>query len=314
MKSQRSKSGSTKSETLDEEQNIEAGLPKARSKRVSNSLVNDWLTTARTKSWWRLETGLVAAAVLAGLLSGVLGHANSNATKRQLAQRYATAVVIVAKKDLAFGEKIDASMVVQGDMLVGNQTKNTVTVESLPLIMGKRIAMELKAGDPILISAVQGATEASRMAEAIPAGKRLFSLTINDIAASHGFVRPNDHVDILAHVTLPTRGLTTFTVLQDVTLVSVGPSSVLSESGKSTGASDVSFFVETKDIEMLAFAHKRGQFSLSLRNPKDIGTRDAGKGIDINEFLDYEGINHVSGGGDLNVTERGKSISKQKSE
>lgn|GEM_PF-3503164 len=287
---------------------------KKPSSGMFESMIRQKIAAYKTKPWWRLETGLVAAAIVAGMVSGVLGHANANASKRKLARLYATGEVIVAARDVAFGERLDASMLKPADMLMRNQSNNTVTPESLSMILGKRIAMELKAGDPLLLSAVQGATEASRMAETIPAGKRLFTLTIADIAASHGFIRPNDHVDILAHVSLPGRGLTTFTVLQDITLVSVGPSTVLAETGRSTGASDVSFFVDTQDIEMLAFAHKRGQFSLSLRNPKDIGKVAGGKGIDINEFLDYEGINEVSGGGELNITERGKKVPVKKTE
>lgn len=262
----------------------------------------------RTKPWWRLESAILGGAIVAGLFAGVLGHINDNASKRQLRELFSTHDVVVAARDMAYGERIEAAMLKTVPMLERNISTNTVTPEGAGIIIGKRISLELKAGDPIMLSAVQGATEASRMAETIPPGKRLFTLTITDTAASHGFIKPNDHVDILAHVTLPERGLTSFTVLQDMTLVSVGPSTILSDSGKSTGASDVSFFVDAKETEILAFAQRRGQFSLSLRNPLDVSHRDDTRGVDINEFLDHDGIHQASGGGALAVTEKGHHI------
>ncbi len=265
------------------------------------------LAQAKQKPWWRLETALIAGAVAASLISGVLAHANSNASKRELSRIFATRDVIVAARDIKYGEKLDQSMLRASESLERNASANLIAPDAAAMVYGKRLNMELKKGDPILLTAVQGATEASRMAETIPAGKRLFTLQVADAAANHGFIKPNDRVDVMAHINLPDRGLTTFTVLQDVTLVSVGPSTVLNDTGKSSG-SDVSFFVEAKDIEMLAFAQKRGQFSLSLRNPGDIGVRETGKGIDLNGFLDHEGINSVSGGGKLDVTEQGRKI------
>jgi len=274
---------------------------------VSPSRVQRLLRDAKRHPWWRLESALIGGAVVCALMSGVLAHSNSNAAKRELSSLFSTRETLVAARDIKYGEKLDQSMLRVSETLERNASTNLIIPKDAAMIIGKRISVELRKGDPILLSAVQGATEASRMAETIPPGKRLFTLQISDAAASHGFIKPNDRVDIMAHVTLPDRGLTTFTVLQDITLVSVGPSTVLNDSGKATG-SDVSFFVEAKDIEMLAFAQKRGQFSLSLRNPADVGVRTTGKGIDINGFLDYEGIHSVSGGGKLDITEQGRKI------
>ncbi len=178
------------------------------------------------------------------------------------------------------------------------------------LILGKRILVDLKAGDPILLSAVQGSSADSRMSEKIPPGKRLFTLTVSDLAASKGFIKPNDKVDILAHMNVEGRGTTTFTILQDINLVSVGDSTVLDSNGKSSG-SEISFFVDATRMEMLSFAQKQGQFSLALRNPQDIGMREQVRGVDKKDFLDSDEAHKVTGGAELIITEKGKLKGKK---
>jgi Flp pilus assembly protein CpaB len=124
---------------------------------------------------------------------------------------------------------------------------------------------------------------------------------------AYGWVKPNDHVDILAHLELPGRGSTTLTVLQDVTLVSVGSATILSETGKISGG-DISFFVDPEEYELLSFAEQKARFSVSLRNPKDLKVRDSSQGIDMNAFLDSRRIKKASGGGALDVIEEGQKV------
>lgn len=278
--------------------------------RLLKGRLKDLIARYEEKPWWRLETALVIAAVIFGFISGALSHANSKAMEDKYQALFTTRPVLVASKDLQQGEFIDPTKFATVPMLVGNITSNHLSENQRNLIIGKQIAIDLKKGDPLFVTAVQGAAEVDRLADKVPPGKRLFTLSIDDRAAANGFIKPNDHVDILAHIRLPDRGLTTFTVLQDVTLVSVGRNSILDSEGASTGT-DISFFVESQHSEMLAFAQKRGSFSLSLRNPKDIGKSKTSRGIDISEFLDYDGIYQVSGGSELKVLEKGKEIKKK---
>jgi pilus assembly protein CpaB len=218
--------------------------------------------------------------------------------------------VLVLTKDVKVGDILDSNVAKPEPMLIRNVTPNTVKPANLNLVLGHRFSIAMKAGDPILLTSLQGMGDSADLADKIPAGKRLFTLTIADTAAARGFIKPNDHVDVMAHLSLPNRGMTTFLVLQDITLVSVGSSTVLDHQGRSSG-SDVSFYVDAKDIEMLSFAQKRGEFSLSLRNPMDSTKKPQNKGVDLNDFLDHDSIANASGGGELAVTSNGKSLEKK---
>jgi pilus assembly protein CpaB len=269
------------------------------------------IAAMKQKPWWRLETALMGGAVAAAVVSGFMSHQNSLALEDSMSRRYKTEAVIVASGELKAGTTLDESNVKRSVALKNSLSRNVIMGDQLDLVLGHRIAVDLLPGDPILLSMVQGARDAKGIAEKIPPGKRLFTLTIDSKAAGYGFVNPNDHVDILAQIDLPDRGTTSFTLLEDVTLVSVGARSVL-QNGARVSGSDVSFFVTPREFEVLSFAQKRGTFSLSLRNPRDIGKmqQQSGKaGVDIDSFLDHNMVSEASGGGALEVEIDG-SLSK----
>lgn len=283
------------SEDMPDDLPIRPGPEKRKSKLNLNAM--------KQKPWWRLETALMAGAVAAAMISGFMSHQNSLALETSMARRYKTESVIVAGGELKAGTTLDESNIKRSIALKNGLSRNVIMGDQLDLVLGHRIAVDLLPGDPILLSMVQGARDAKGIAEKIPPGKRLFTLTIDSKAAGYGFVNPNDHVDILAQIDLPDRGTTSFTLLEDVTLVSVGARSVL-QNGARVSGSDVSFFVTPREFEVLTFAQKRGTFSLSLRNPRDIGKmpQQSGKaGVDIDSFLDHNMVSDASGGGALEV-------------
>lgn len=286
---------------LDQEElhDVDTNLARARSEKRFQINIERF----KQKPWWRLETALMAGAVSAALISGFMSHQNSLAIEGAMARRYKTESVIVANGELKAGTTIDESNVKRTVALKNDLSRNVILGDQLDLVLGHRVAVDLLPGDPILLSMVQGARDAKGMAEKIPPGKRLFTLSIDSKAAGYGFVNPNDHVDIVAQIDLPNRGITSFTLLEDVTLVSVGARSVL-QNGTRVSGSDVSFFVSPREFEVLTFAQKRGTFSLSLRNPRDIGKmqQNIGKtGVDIDSFLDHNLVSEASGGGALEV-------------
>jgi pilus assembly protein CpaB len=245
----------------------------------------------------------------------MLSHNNELANQDKLKRLYKTQQVLVAGRDIPAGTVLDDANVATQSFLINNVSKNALSPQKRNLIIGRTIAVDLLRGDQLLLSTIQGSHGQKDIARRIPPGRRLFTLNIDAKAAGYGFVNPNDHVDIIGHLNFPGRGLTTVTLLQDITLVSVGARSVI-DAGKGKGGTDVSFFVTPKQFEILAFAQKQGKFSLSLRNPRDIGRlekqTDRTSGVDINRFLDDQIINEASGGGALEVIVNGNKKKKSK--
>ena len=250
---------------------------------------------------------IISAIILAGIITYI-----SNISKlqyiRQVNEQYPTSKIICASVDLKEGTLLDKTNIAIVPMLDKNITANTVDIGMLDMIIGKAIGTDLKAGDPILLSNIKTKYLNQTLSDRIPEGKRLFTLQVQDSSQDldNGFIRPNDKVDILASIPLEGRGNTVFTVLQNVSIVAIGRASIVSQELNPSGTS-ISFFVDNKDVEMLQFAKQHGSFSISLRNPNDLDKRQS-SGIDVNSFLDYEGINKVSGGGKLKIKEKGRYI------
>ena len=277
-----------------------------------------WLARAKRSPLWRLETALISGAVVLGLGSAALSEANRDAQNRDLVSRFKVTQIAVAAKDLPAGSRLEAESVRFAESLEARTTANAVDPEHLKAILGRPLAIDLKAGDPILLTGVEGATSGSAAANKIPPGKRLVTLAIRDKVAQKGWIKPNDRVDVITTMDLPGRGRTTFTLMEDITLVSVGKASVWAQ-GQNSEGTEIGFYASPRDVEFIGFAEKSGEFSLSLRNPEDLaksgdGAHDLGRdGMDMNKFLDHAAINKASGGGELPVYVQGqKDDGKQK--
>jgi pilus assembly protein CpaB len=263
------------------------------------------------KSWYRLETALIAGAVVAGIGSAALSEMNRTAANEELQNRYKIVTILTSTKDLSPGVILDRSSVIESEVLASSVSTNMVSSEESESVLGRRLAIETKKGDPILLTTVEGAGYKDSIAAKIPAGKRLVTLQIKDKVAGNGWIKPNDHVDIVANLELPGRGHTSFTLLEDVTLISVGKSTVW-EDGKSSAGAEIGFFVTPEEVEFVNFAQERGEFSLSLRNPKDIKQRGTSRsdmgsaGVDMTNFLDHSSVRGASGGGALPVYVKGQ--------
>lgn len=250
----------------------------------------------------------IVSVIILALVLTYLSNISKFQYIKQVTRKFPTSKVICANTDLKEGTVLNKTNIATVSMLEKNITVNTVDIGMVDMIIGKAISTDLKAGDPILLSNIKTKYLNQTLADRIPEGKRLFTLQVQDTSLdlNNGYIRPNDKVDILATLPLEGRGNTVFTVLQNISIVSIGRSSIVSQELNPSGTS-ISFFVDNKDVEMLQFAKQHGSFSLSLRNPNDLDKRQT-SGIDVNGFLDYEGINKVSGGGKLKIKEKGKYV------
>ncbi len=286
-------------------------FPKSHETETGEGPSNSLLARAKKSPLWRLETALIGGAIVLGLGSAALSEANREAANDALIERFTVATVIVAAKDLPSGSKIEPDSVKYAETLKSQTTANSVDPDSLRNILGRTLTVELKEGDALLLTAVDGAGSGNTVAGKIPPGKRLVTLQVKDKVAQKGWIKPNDRVDVIATMELPGRGQTAFTLLEDVTLVSVGKASVW-DNGQVMEGTEIGFYAAPKDVEFISFAEKHGEFSLSLRNPQDVSVQDGTKanlgaeGIDMNKFLDHASISKASGGGELPVYVKGQ--------
>ncbi len=184
----------------------------------------------------------------------------------------ATTPVMVAAKDIAYGEKIlpELSRIVQwpSDALPAEIVNTHAELFEGP--EAPRIALRsLAAGEPFLKAKVSGFGERPILSRKVAEGMRAFSVRINDVSGVSGFILPGDRVDImLTRQQADNDGpanLVTDVILQNVTVLGIDQMSSETADEPILGKS-ATFEVTPEQAQKLALASQVGTLSLALRN------------------------------------------------
>ena len=138
-------------------------------------------------------------------------------------------------------------------------------------LIGQRLPVPLRRGDPLLYSHLSPAL-APDLASSVPPGARAVALDLPEHATVNQWIRPGDHVDVLAAVRGTDEGqLTSVTLLENVVVLATGASSGTQPSADDPRAfRGVVLLTLPEEAERLVLASESG---LVLRSPDDTGVR-----------------------------------------
>ncbi len=221
---------------------------------------------------WQLLLG-----VGLGVLAVIFINFYLQSLKKSLYQGMEFSDVIVASQDLTAG-----TIITDKNLEVTPYPKkyihpNTMYSRDMKLILGQRILGDVSKGQPILITDVGGELKpGGEFATTIRKDDRAVTLIVDEATSLSGLIRPNDHVDILVTLRERTRegtGMTTITLLQNVTVIAVGAAFGRAGSGQGRMAyNTVTVSVSPEEAEILVFVQEQGKISLALRNPENLET------------------------------------------
>ena len=231
---------------------------------------------------YRYESIIITLAVVLGSIGAAIQHANKVSLENRIKRQFQTVRILTVNKKLAANTILKKEYLDEVHILKSSLTSNILTSDLFSRVLDKVLKIDLLPGDPLMFSALEGGTSKGTMSEKIPLGKRLFVLMISDPLTSTGFIHPGDKVDILAQMNFPGKGNTTFTILENISLVAVGKEI---DPRKGVEGTKISFFVSPAEMERLRFAQREGSFYISLRNPLDNNKKTPGKGVDMKTFL-----------------------------
>jgi pilus assembly protein CpaB len=184
----------------------------------------------------------------------------------------ATVGVLVAAKDIPYGEKIipELSRIVQWP---ADSVPADAIITHADLFEGPdapRIALRpITANEPFLKAKVSGYGERPILSRKVAEGMRAFSVRINDVSGVAGFILPGDRVDIMLTRQLDNSGgrdgLATDVILQNVTVLGIDQMSSETVDQPMIGKS-ATFEVTPEQAQKLALASQVGTLSLALRN------------------------------------------------
>jgi len=141
--------------------------------------------------------------------------------------------------------------------------------------VNQKVLVPVQAGDPLLWSQFETTRAAERLSTKVMPRTRAFTIEAGKNVAVGGWVRPNDHVDVIGTFRDPqTNEQVAVTLLQNVIILATGKITgttnvnLIPESQRDY--QNVSLLVIPEEAEILVLATELGQLTLSLRNEDDV--------------------------------------------
>lgn len=221
------------------------------------------------------KKGILLVAALLSLISVGLVFAyfqNIQTTSSDVVER---GNVVVAVSDIPAHSKVTEAMLKIEAIPI--ETIHSKAAVSKTELVGLTTTVDITAGEQFLTSKVAGSDdESTSLSYRIPENMRAISIPVTEVSGLSGYVEKGDKVDlIISYDSLDTStqaGYTTYTQLQDLEILEVGPLS-FNEDGaivKSQGVTtSIVLLAKPQQTEIISYAILSGSIQLSLRNPVD---------------------------------------------
>jgi len=236
------------------------------------------------------KTPLLIAVVL-GLLAGAAAYTAIKSKEREVKAGWVPIPVLVASKDLPEGTALSWELVSQRPIPEQFVTTSVVRPESASYVIGQKILVPVQAGDPLLWSQFETSRATERLSSLVLQKGRALTLEVSGARMSvGGWVRPNDHVDVLGSFRDPASGESiSVTLMQNVVVIATGRITgttninLVPESDRQY--STITFLVLPEEAEILSLAAELGALTLTLRNPEDLDQASERGHTSINTLL-----------------------------
>lgn len=220
------------------------------------------------------KTPLVVALVL-GLLAGVIAYSAIKKKEADVRRGWNLVPVVVAAQDIPEGTVVTFEMISQRSVPEQFVTSSVVKPDSASYVVNQKVLVALQAGDPLLWSQFETTKAAERLSSKVQKKGRAITIETKRTTSVGGWVRPNDHVDVIGTFRDPQSDeQVSVTLLQNVIVLATG---------KITGTTNVNLIPENErdydnisllilpeEAEILVLAQELGALTLSLRNEDDV--------------------------------------------
>jgi pilus assembly protein CpaB len=210
-----------------------------------------------------------------GLLAGGVAYSALKKTQHDIRVGWNPLPVTVAAVDIPEGTVVTTEMIAQRSVPEQFVTASVVKPDSASYVVNQKVLVPLQAGDPLMWSQFETTRGSEHLSAKVVRQMRAVTVEATKTAAVGGWVRPNDHVDVVGTFRDPqSNEQVAVTLLQDVIVLATGKITGTTNVNLMPEAqrdySNVSLLVVPAEVEILQLAQELGQLSLSLRNDTDI--------------------------------------------
>lgn len=221
----------------------------------------------------KLLTIFGIAWVSAALLTWLL-YAKTTAPRNEASVR-----ILAAARDLPAGTRIQ-----QRDLkfvTIPAKDKPGGALLTPPEALNRALLFPVNQNEAVTAPKLSSLSGAEGVAATILPGMRAVSISFTDASGVSGLMQPRSRVDVLFTRTGTITEAMTVTVLEDVTVLSVGRNVEVQPSATNvkgavrppTGNQTATLMVTPEQAQKLELAKNQGKISLALRNPSDRGVR-----------------------------------------
>ena len=242
---------------------------------------------------WSVGRWPLAAAVMLGLFAGVVGYSAIKKKEADVRRGWNLVPVVVAAVDLSEGTVVTFDMVSQRSVPEQFVTSSVVKPDSASYIVNQKVLVPVQAGDPLLWSQFETTKAAERLSTKVQKKARAITVEASKTTAVGGWVRPNDHVDIIGTFKDPqTNESVAVTLLQNVIVLATGKITGTTNVNQIPEAqreyNNVSLLVLPEEAEILVLATEMGGLTFALRNEDDVDVLEERGRATINTLLSGE--------------------------
>jgi pilus assembly protein CpaB len=227
------------------------------------------------------------------LIAGVVSYSAVKKKELDVRKGWNLVPVVVAAVDVSEGTVVTMEMISQRSIPEQFVTSSVVKPDSASYIVNQKVLVPLQAGDALLWSQFETTKAAERLSTKVQKKARAVTIEATGAQSVGGWVRPNDHVDIIGTFKDPATGeQVAVTLMQNVIVLATG---------KITGTtninlvpdgqreySNVSLLLIPEEVEIAVLAQELGSLTLALRNEDDIDVLEERGRATINTLLSGE--------------------------
>ncbi len=219
------------------------------------------------------KSPLIVALAL-GLMAGIVAYSAIKKKEADVRRGWDLTPVLVAERNIPEGTVVTIDMVTQRAVPSQFTTASVVKPDSARYIENQKILVPVQRGDPLLWSQFE-TTKVERLSTRVQKKARAITISADANASVGGWVRPNDHVDVIGTFRDPqSNEQVAVTLLQNIIVLATGNITgttnvnLLPESKRDYN--NVSLLVLPEEAEILTLAAELGTLRLSLRHEDDV--------------------------------------------
>ncbi len=186
-----------------------------------------------------------------------------------------TVKIVAAIKEMPAGTRLTKADLKMVTALEKELPTGALTVPADAV--NRALLYPVAANEPIVTTRLATLGGIEGVAATIDPGMRAISVAYTDASGASGLIQPRSHVDVLYTRSGNLFESMTVTILEDVTVLSVGRTTEIQQSSaipaKTTVARSANqtatLMVKPEEAKKLELAKNQGKISLSLRNPMD---------------------------------------------